>query len=457
MVPWSQPDAAGQPPRAGSLNESVRAKKLPCGHILHLKCLKAWLERQQACPTCRRPVIPTGTSATDRAGADNQNAGPGANGGAQGGGNAQPGAPGAGNGNARPQNRLRMINLGPIRIGVYNGPANQVQDALNQRRAQQNGNATAAATPAVTPGLGGLAAGRSGDTQFQLLQIEERLMHEAARLQIEQAQLATLQAMEAEMARLRARYSQIGQGVPGSTGTARANLFPPPMMGPGAAFAPPQTFQPATGQAPMMEGHQGLPPGLVLPEGWTLAPLNRVGGTAGAPPGTMLHASPVPTPITSVAQEQTEQSTSAAPEARVAASPTEQNTPTISPQVDPLENNNSISSMSPQAGSTYEQAEGSSSMSYLMGTPLSTQVEQPATATAEDQVDAPHNIGTSGSTQSGPGPETVTRQEEGPTWSFDNVEAQASNGQTATEAEATPQDKGKGRAVTVEDVEDAED
>lgn len=26
-------------------------KKLPCGHIFHLHCLKSWLERQQSCPT----------------------------------------------------------------------------------------------------------------------------------------------------------------------------------------------------------------------------------------------------------------------------------------------------------------------------------------------------------------------------------------------------------------------
>ena len=34
------PDGHGNPP-----------KKLPCGHIFHLKCLKSWLERQQSCPT----------------------------------------------------------------------------------------------------------------------------------------------------------------------------------------------------------------------------------------------------------------------------------------------------------------------------------------------------------------------------------------------------------------------
>ncbi|GAA5940062.1 hypothetical protein JCM10213_004929 [Rhodosporidiobolus nylandii] len=33
-------------------------KKLPCGHVFHFHCLRSWLERQQSCPTCRRPVLP---------------------------------------------------------------------------------------------------------------------------------------------------------------------------------------------------------------------------------------------------------------------------------------------------------------------------------------------------------------------------------------------------------------
>lgn len=45
-------DLAANP---GALDR-IRPKKLPCGHILHLGCLKSWLERQQVCPTCRSPV-----------------------------------------------------------------------------------------------------------------------------------------------------------------------------------------------------------------------------------------------------------------------------------------------------------------------------------------------------------------------------------------------------------------
>eukprot|EP01114_Cavostelium_apophysatum_P014960 TRINITY_DN3992_c0_g1_i1.p1 TRINITY_DN3992_c0_g1~~TRINITY_DN3992_c0_g1_i1.p1 ORF type:complete len:566 (+),score=150.79 TRINITY_DN3992_c0_g1_i1:165-1862(+) len=32
-------------------------KKLPCGHILHMHCLRGWLEQQQVCPICRTSVL----------------------------------------------------------------------------------------------------------------------------------------------------------------------------------------------------------------------------------------------------------------------------------------------------------------------------------------------------------------------------------------------------------------
>lgn len=38
--------------------EMTVAKKLVCGHLFHVHCLRSWLERQHTCPTCRALVVP---------------------------------------------------------------------------------------------------------------------------------------------------------------------------------------------------------------------------------------------------------------------------------------------------------------------------------------------------------------------------------------------------------------
>ncbi|CED83716.1 E3 ubiquitin ligase [Phaffia rhodozyma] len=49
--------AAVPPRRRRVRRDGERPKKLGCGHVFHLNCLKSWLERQQNCPTCRRTVL----------------------------------------------------------------------------------------------------------------------------------------------------------------------------------------------------------------------------------------------------------------------------------------------------------------------------------------------------------------------------------------------------------------
>lgn len=44
-------------PNSETRNANLKPKKLPCGHILHLSCLKSWMERSQTCPICRLPVF----------------------------------------------------------------------------------------------------------------------------------------------------------------------------------------------------------------------------------------------------------------------------------------------------------------------------------------------------------------------------------------------------------------
>lgn len=170
MHVWNQEDP--------SRIERTRPKKLPCGHILHLGCLKSWMERQQVCPTCRRSVViddasnanrnrenaifrmnvGVGAAAVDAVGG----AGAGAPAGAGAGGvpppvadganvpqnqafpaaNGQaPGAPAAfpgqgvdahGHQPPPPQNggggALRMFNLGPLRLGFAQGGAREIQE-----------------------------------------------------------------------------------------------------------------------------------------------------------------------------------------------------------------------------------------------------------------------------------------------------------------------------------------
>ena len=41
---------------------AARPKKLACGHVFHLGCLRSWLERQATCPTCRAAVAPAASS-----------------------------------------------------------------------------------------------------------------------------------------------------------------------------------------------------------------------------------------------------------------------------------------------------------------------------------------------------------------------------------------------------------
>ncbi|ODV97444.1 hypothetical protein PACTADRAFT_55980 [Pachysolen tannophilus NRRL Y-2460] len=47
-------------------------KKLLCGHVIHMGCLKSWLERSQSCPMCRSPVFNDALNAPHMATEGNQ-------------------------------------------------------------------------------------------------------------------------------------------------------------------------------------------------------------------------------------------------------------------------------------------------------------------------------------------------------------------------------------------------
>ncbi|KAM0710026.1 hypothetical protein Q7P35_002388 [Cladosporium inversicolor] len=315
MFAWEQPQpnaqaqpAEGQPapvptPAHVRRDEGLRAKKLPCGHILHLRCLKSWLERQQMCPTCRRPVIATpAPNAQAPAGAAPGIINP-----------AAPGAPPAHPRNGQPPVRARFFNLGPVRIGFANGAAGQMENLANQLRNPQAQNNQAAVQPAAVQqgpnhlglqdpylpqahggfpniqvaGLPIVQAARAPvPTQVQLMQIEQRILQDAQNLQLEQQQVALLRVMEAEMARLRAQYQQ-----PAGAGIGIQHQTP---------FAPSQELLRGAADRVMTSGHANLPQGMLLPEGWTLMPLQRQEGAATTSVPTATSSQPTaPEPSTS--------------------------------------------------------------------------------------------------------------------------------------------------------------
>jgi E3 ubiquitin-protein ligase synoviolin len=287
-------------PAAGSANpdERLRPKKLPCGHILHFACLRSWLERQQNCPTCRRPVLAAAPAAQNNTVAHaNQPMIPG-----------QPGnAPLPRPANAGEQapaqngNRIRFFNLGPVRLGFGAGPD---LDVLERQMNQQNPAPGAVQNQANVPANLHGAANRSlfGDATrlpantntipVQLHMIEQQLVHEINQLQVQQQQLYLVRALQGELARLRIAQAQQARGsVAAMAAQVQGNFVPfgaVPMANPMpvAGLPPPSldAYAPSPTQGSMGTGHAGLPPGMTLPEGWTVLPLQRLQGGPDAVP-----------------------------------------------------------------------------------------------------------------------------------------------------------------------------
>ena len=292
MRPWQQPNVPAAPQRdnggpAGAapttVDERLRPKKLPCGHILHFACLRSWLERQQNCPTCRRPVLVTGTvTRTQEQNQANQH------------GRAQPQPtlpqpplPVQGN-IPQPVAAQNVINLGPLRIAFG---ARQVQ--VNPQQVNNEPNpphqqgpvpiATQIPRIANTFGIQRQAPGAQARTfanfsptnlQAQIYQIEQQLVREINGLRIQQNQLQVVRALQGELARLRmAQASPDGlfNGTPFLGNQSGAVDMVPQTVPLGTSFSTiPQ-------QQSLGTGHQNLPQGMALPPGWSILPLQRLG------------------------------------------------------------------------------------------------------------------------------------------------------------------------------------
>ncbi|KAI9806087.1 MAG: E3 ubiquitin-protein ligase hrd1 [Piccolia ochrophora] len=304
-------------PAAQPRDERSRPKKLPCGHILHFGCLRSWLERQQICPTCRRSVMvspqPTDQRAPHNATGNGQDAA------------AQQqaaqrfgGAPGI-----QAPNRGRVYNFGPFRVGVgvgqgvahdlarqiHNGqpgplagpradrPANEgrgMEMGVGFAFGRPHGNA-----PRPQPGLPQpptpnqqaslvqgtnlphlpVFQGRSTAEriQYQVWLLEALINREINDLRVSTEQLRTIYALQGELTRLR-------QGQASIRSLDSIDLLASEQHN-GTAPAP-QALLPHPGRGAMGPGHPELPPGVTLPSGWTILPLQRVAAAQAVPVAT---------------------------------------------------------------------------------------------------------------------------------------------------------------------------
>lgn len=313
MQPWVPAPAANdgvaapaRPTRA--IPERLRAKKLPCGHLLHFACLRSWLERQQNCPTCRQPVT-TGTQGNTRPFAGRGAAAAGG----QRGGDQQQGGNEAGAADGENRRRMWFLNFGPVRIGFGAGRGDMLQNidmgpgvhgqAAQAPAANQNQNPPAGGqAPRIGFGFGidRPVAGNTPssatefnhrDVQQVIQQLEHQVTQEINNLTNTAEQLQVIRALHNELARLRSV-----QGTAGPSNQSAAN--------PGSSRAQPNTTQthpltartilPGTSNLTAISQNYGqqytatnphltaipsgdprLPEGFSIPPGWTLVPLQR--------------------------------------------------------------------------------------------------------------------------------------------------------------------------------------
>ncbi|KAJ5531323.1 hypothetical protein N7527_004716 [Penicillium freii] len=443
--PQPAANAAGEPapqPAAGTqrVPDRLRPKKLPCGHILHFSCLRSWLERQQNCPTCRRPVIiPQRTRGA--AGVAGNNAGGGQNGG------VQPGQQGA---DAQP--RARVYQFGPFRIG-FGAVRGDLFNNLHPHGHQGNAPQPEAHPPANAPGrhIGfGFGFGRrpqaptptpaphaaapggsiTAEINDQLSQIEQRLNQEIATLRAAAEHLNHVRQLRVELERLLAQARAVNQQAAGQQGVAQARVAQAregqpgllPHVAPGSSvFTTGHQYGANPGADVLNSGDPRLPDGLTLPPGWTLLPLQRVDN---APNGVDHTVQPTPT------------TTVTSPAAPAVASPVTSQAPTFPVPV-----------QDQTSGNVVVNARGTTNAETL---PVNG-----ATATAplaEHRAESPSqewtDVAPKGSFEARPASSIPT------TWGSHGESANSASSQADTRPASTS--NGKGRTASVEETPDEE-
>ena len=262
------------------VDERLRPKKLPCGHVLHFACLRSWLERQQNCPTCRAPVlVPHATTQSQTQQVPNHEARA----------HPDPGLPHnqvPGHVDGQPAMPVQNVyQLGPFRVAF--GVRNIVQGVPRQAEQHQPDrdiagvNTARLRDPVRPPGETGPAQTRTianfspSSPSTQLQHIEQQLLREISSLRLQADQLSSVRALQNELSRLR---------------TLEASLNTSPLaFGPSNQYRPTPSFFLAgqsTQSSPVFtsnlinqslgSGDENLPNGMTIPEGWTVLPLRRV-------------------------------------------------------------------------------------------------------------------------------------------------------------------------------------
>ena len=293
MRPWSEPHVLGARADLASherMNQRLRAKKLPCGHILHFGCLRSWLERQQVCPTCRRSVLSTETSSGGRNGQQNNQNAPNRAGGRQ---NANQ------NDRGGIQHWSRNFSLGRFRLTL--GSTRATPQQLAELRAgrlnhflpsPQLNNMNTTGHPTNT----GIIPGNAGSSlaiQLSLLEIERQILTEIRNLRNTHEQMEVVRRLQGELERLRglqsassSHISSSTQDPQPSTSTAQpqnantsslsnsVNMLN--MSSPDTLSSLPRAFSIPTDDHAMGSDHPNLPAGMSLPQGWSVLPLEPI-------------------------------------------------------------------------------------------------------------------------------------------------------------------------------------
>ncbi|KAL9604873.1 MAG: hypothetical protein Q9219_000321 [cf. Caloplaca sp. 3 TL-2023] len=230
------------PAERHSTDERQRAKKLPCGHLLHFACLRSWLERQQICPTCRTPVLsnpPEPPNPTRAAGL------------------AAHGGPRIANPPARAPH---IYTFGPFRL-IFGARGANNDPHANPLAVGAVGNPTDAMLNRSPVRV------HFASVQAQLNQIEQLIIREINNLNSASDQLQIVRALQFELGRL--RYAQ---------GTADNQVSQSYYQSREALQVPPQQAMHAYRQLPLSQGMREFPVGLSIPENWSLHALQRIEG-----------------------------------------------------------------------------------------------------------------------------------------------------------------------------------